>query len=248
MTTKSKILAHRTLGKIRNLFSNVLFWFGVVLVAFTAILSVHFVWPLSKPRWWADFFGIAVGFLASGITSFLFYFLVVYVPERRRKKTIKSNLLQIYRDIKRDILQQVIHASIKGGRSDLEASCEEIERLMDPNEFRATFRDGREGHEGFYAFMNQMSDNTPEFQEIILNLKMLSKQIEFVIHNLSFDDESLFGFFKRLELTLLALKNSRPGYDESKELCRFILEICAGWGFVKGYRDHDIIERMILEL
>lgn len=58
----------------------------------------------------------------------------------------------------------------------------------------------------------------------------------------------IFAFFKRLELMLLAIKNSKPGYDESKELCRFIWEIYAGRDFATGYRGYDIIEKMISEI
>ena len=54
---------------------------------------------------------------------------------------------------------------------------------MDVENFKAAFAQGSEANEGFYAFENQMSDETPEFREIVLNLQMLSKQIEFVLHN-----------------------------------------------------------------
>lgn len=171
--------AHRRLAKnTRYLFSNILFWFVVCVIAIIVVISFHFGSNWLKPKWWAEAFAIATGFLASGITSFLFYYLVVYLPSKRRRKTIKENLRQIYKNIKRDILLQVVFASIKGGRRDLEASYDEIEKLMSPEVFATTFGKGREADEGFYAFQNQMHDNTPEFQEIVLNLEMLSKQIE----------------------------------------------------------------------
>jgi len=105
--------------------------------------------------------------------------------------------------------------------------------------------DGSEGDEGFYAFENQMSDETPEFQQIVQCLTMLSKQVEFVLHNYSIEDQDDFDFFKRLELLLMRLQANGAGYDESKPLCRFIWEVYAGWSWIDGYIGHDPIEKMI---
>ncbi|MGN6771206.1 MAG: hypothetical protein ACTHJQ_15375, partial [Rhizobiaceae bacterium] len=110
------------------------------------------------------------------------------------------------------------------------------------------FDGGREADEGFYAFENQMSYDTPEFQQIHLSLEMLAKQIAFVLHNYTMDDQKLFDLFKRLELMLLSLRRSTPGYDESKQLCRFVYEIFAGWSFVEGYRGYDPIAKMIADI
>ena len=92
------------------------------------------------------------------------------------------------------------------------------------------------------------SHDTFEFRDIVLNLQMLSKQIEFVLHNYTMDDQRLFDFFKRLEMMLLKLQQSTPGYDESKALCGFIYEVYAGWSWLDGYRDYDIIEKMIADI
>jgi hypothetical protein len=93
-----------------------------------------------------------------------------------------------------------------------------------------------------------MSDDTPEFRELVLNLELLSKQIEFGLHSYTIEDQKLFGFFKRMEVLLLKLRRVGPGYDESKGLCRFIYEIYAGWDMVHGDRSYDIIEKTIAEI
>src|SRR5690606_5868389 len=126
----------------------------------------------------------------------------------------------------------------KGGRSDLQTDQDTITTLMTTNGFREAFEGGREADEGFYAFENQMSHDTPEFRQIILNLEMLAKQIEFVLHNYTMDDHKLFDFFKRLDLMLLSLRRSSPGYDESKPLCGFVYEIFSGWNMIEGYRGY----------
>jgi hypothetical protein len=117
---------------------------------------------------------------------------------------------------------------------------------MNPATFKATFGEGRQANEGFYAFQNQMQEETPEFRSIILSLKMLLRQIEFILHNYNIEDQEQFNLIKRLELFLLGLQEARPGYDESKELCGFIWDIFAGWDWINGYRGYDRIVKPLI--
>lgn len=170
------------------------------------------------------------------------------MPERRKRNIIKTNLKSVYEDIKRDILYQIIFASQKGGRHDISQDTETVDKLMTAEGFKATFEAGSEGDEGFYAFQNQMSDDVPEFREIVLNLQILSNQIDYVLHNYTIQDQNLFDFFKRLQIFLMRIRVREPGYDESKPLCSFIWEIYAGWDNISGYRSYDIIEKMIEDI
>ena len=117
------------------------FWFIVNVLALVLVLAVHFGLgtALKELWWWTDLFGILVSVLTGGIISFLFYFLVVLVPENRKKTIIKNNLSKMYRDIKRDILWQIVVASIRGGRSDLTTDVEEVDKLMSVEAFKAAF-------------------------------------------------------------------------------------------------------------
>lgn len=235
-------------AKIRNgssVMQSVSTWFVVNILALIALVVAHFALDLPSKKWWPDVFAVATNLFAGGLVSFLFYFLVVHLPEVRKKSIIKSNLQKFYRSIKTDMLWAIVHASIKGGRDDIDPSYEFVESLIYPVAFRKAFENGREADEGFYAFENQMSYETPEFRQIVRNLTMLSKQVEFVLHNFTIHDQKVFDFFKRLELLLMELQVNGAGYDESKPLCRFIWEIYAGWSFVKGNVGYDPIQRMI---
>jgi hypothetical protein len=237
------------LGPMRTgamaLLASVRTWFVISLLLLVGLLVVDFATTLPANKWWADVFSVATNLTAGAIVSFLFYFLVVHLPEARKKSVIKTNLLHLYRTIKEDILQAVVHASIKGGRKDLSANLETIEELMTPAGFKAAFQGGREADEGFYAFENQMDKDTPEFRQIVLHLEMLSKQIEFLLHNYTISDQAAFDFFKRLELGLMQIRANGPGYDESKQLCGFIWEVYAGWNPFMGDTGGDVIEKMI---
>jgi len=234
-------------ASVKRFLSNTPLWSGLNILLFGALVAIHFA-AVPKPAWWNDGFAIAVNILAGGLVSFFFYWLVVYAPEARKKNVIKCHLVRMYRNIKRDILYQVVFASQKGGRTDLVADEETMDALMTTDGFRTAFENGTQRDEGFYAFENQMSEDTYEFRAIVLNLELLSKQIEFVLHNYTLEDERLFGFFKRLEVILLKIRHAGPGYEESKPLCSFIYEVFAGWDIVKGYVGHDRIETTIAEI
>jgi hypothetical protein len=181
--------------KETRMWLTVRFWFIVNALALVLVLAVHFSTAIKELWWWTDIFGVLVSILTGGLISFLFYFLVVLIPENRKKVIIKNNLGKIYRDIKHDILWQIVFASIRGGRSDLTTSVDEVDRLMRIDAFKVAFEGGREANEGFYAFENQMSEDTIEFREIILSLQVLSKQIDYVLHNYAIDDARIFDFF-----------------------------------------------------
>jgi hypothetical protein len=232
---------------VKKIAENILLWLAVNVLAICVVVFVELS-EVQKPSWWPIFYSIAINVLTGGLVSFFFYWLVVYLPEQRKRSIIKNSLLRTYKNIKRDILREVIFASVKGGRHDLQADTETIATLMSVDGFRRAFDGGRESDEGFYAFENQMSDDTPEFRAIILNFEYLAKQIEFVLHNYTMNDQKIFDFFKRLELILIGLRQASSGYDESKPLCRFIYEIFSGFSLIDGYRGYDYVEKMIKDI
>ncbi len=237
------------LRRVFGIFSDVRFWFTLIVFVYV-VLTGHDLLEMSytKREWWDKFYSILSALLVGGLISFLFYFLVVLVPERKRRQIIKANLIVFYASIKRDILYQVIFASQKGGRTDLEADNETVEQLLTIDGFKAAFEGGKEGHEGYYAFRNHLSDDVPEYREIILNLQILSKQIDYILHNYPITDPIIFNFFKRLEIFLMRMEKLGPGYDEEKILFSFIWEIFTGWDWIDGYRGYDLVEKMIRDI
>ncbi len=232
-----------------RILSNVGFWFVLNLFAVMAITYVHTFTSIGASKsWWPDIYNLVSSLLVNGLVSFLFYYLVVVLPDFRKQRVIKANLIKTYRNIKTDIICQIVFASQKGGRNDLDTSSEFIESLLDLKKFKAVFGNGRESNEGYYAFANQMSDRTPEFEEIILNLNFLQKQIEYILQNYTIEDQEAFDFLKRLEMHMLSLQKTEPGYDGSKALCGFLWQICTGWNLIKGYESQDPIEKLILEI
>jgi hypothetical protein len=50
---------------------------------------------------------------------------------------------------------------------------------------------------------------------------------------------------KRLSAAIYSVQDTTLGYDETKPFARFLWEVLAGWSFVTGYQERDIIEDMI---
>ena len=112
--------------------------------------------------------------------------------------------------------------------------------------FREAFDGGHDADEGFYAFSNGLNKGGREFQEITWLLKVLAKEIDYVLHNFKIVDVETRKYFKRLEVRLLGLSELKVGdYDDNKVLCRFIYEIFAGFTHETGNRGYDIVEKMI---
>ena len=238
---------------ILGLLSRILFWFFFNLLFFIVVVTNNFLQIVcTETGFWTAFYDISSSFLIGGLISFLFYFLVIHIPERKKRRIIKVNLKQQYANVKEAILHEIISASRKGGRTDLVIGGKyTIKRLLTTDGFIEVFEGGREGHEGFYAFRNYMSKgDVPEYREIIINLKVLSKQIDYVLHNYPIKDEKIFDFFKWLEGFLIRLENRSTGYyqDEEGLLSSFIWPVFSGYSTINGYMGYDFIEKMIEEI
>ena len=239
-----------------NFLSSVLFWFfltlfSFVLVAGSELLDKHLGIGPAKKAWWDDFFGLSMPFLTGGLVSFFFYFLVVWIPGRRKRKAIKNDFREFYRDLKEDIAVQIIFASQKGGRKDLHVGGRLEKRLLTVDGFMEIFGEGRESNEGFNAFINGL--NTDEgvlnFRDIAWLLKMLAKEIDYVLHNYTIANVETRKFFKRLEVRLLELGESKHNdHNAHKALCQFIYEVFAGYTHVTGRHGYDRVEKMIEDL
>ncbi len=234
-------------SRVRRVFSSVLFWFLITLLFYIYLLSNNFLFCTEK-IWWDDFYHISSSFLTGGLISFLFYFLVVHLPKRNKCRIMKDNFRQCYLDVKKEILYQIIFASQEGGRKDLQADSETVERLLTIDGFQAAFEGGDEADTGIYAFMNQVSKGGDQYQEIILNLRILAKQISYVLHNYPITNAETFNFFTHLEAVLTNLESSTPGYDQTKYLTDFIGKVYKGFSFIEGHRGYDIIEKRIEEI
>lgn len=215
-----------------------------VLLTLGSLVLPWVVPTLSDPTY-ASAFNAALSIGTGGVVSFIFYYVVNERLDNRKREVVRLGALQAYRDAKRNIALAIIHASQKGGRADLSADIETIDKVLTIAGFKELFEGGRESNEGFYAFANQMSERTPEYDEIIFNLKIMDRAFDRLVDTNHFNDAKSYDFFVRLDALIRRIESYGPGYDESKPLCRFIWEIFSGWNFIEGDIGYDPIDRAI---
>lgn len=218
-----------------------------VVLASGSVIAPMLYGPLSEPRF-APPLNALLSIGTSGIVAFIFYYVVNVGLERQRANMVRLGAARTYKDAKRNIALAIIHASQKGGRNDLSADTETINLILTTNGFKTTFEGGREADEGYYAFENQMSERTPEFDEIIFNLNSMARAFSRLTDSVHVADQNTYDFFVRLDGIVRRIERNGAGYDESKHLCSFIWEIFTGWNFVTGDYGGDPIEKALEKL
>jgi hypothetical protein len=143
----------------------------------------------------------------SGLASFLFYYLVSARLERRRRSILRTSIEGTYNKAKRNIAVAVIQASRKGGRHDLDWRYD-VEKALTTEGFKSLFSGGKEADEGFYAFQNQMSYRTAEYDEIVFNLRIVARAAERLLDSGAMgDSQSSYAFLVGLSALVTRIEH-----------------------------------------
>lgn len=188
-----------------------------------------------KPN--ALIFSLCVGYLV----SFIFWLMVVFLPEHQRRRVLRENLSERYQLFRRDVVGILLNASIGP------YSLDEAERLSDYEAFRNFF--GANQKEMWYAALNGLQSNEYYLHELLVEIEMLSDEVAYVLNNVNINDSAVFEFFKNLSGHVYRLKNS-PTFtdDQVKYLGSFVWGILAQWSFIDGRLQEDIIQKMISQI
>ncbi|WP_250523474.1 MULTISPECIES: hypothetical protein [unclassified Caballeronia] len=179
-------------------------------------------------------FNLAIGFL----TSAFFWLLVVYLPERRLREILRSNLRRRYREFREGVIGTLL------GASDGSYDPRLREELCDHQKFREYF--GSDKFAKWYAALNEMQSRPELLGDIVMEMKMLSDEVAYVFSRVDVSDEGVHRFFRRLNEHLYRLKNeSVYSYDPVKYVGRFVYGILAHWDIATGEIESDIIDDMI---
>jgi hypothetical protein len=234
---------------MRTKISTILLWILSLGSAFLALKSSPDLLPLTFKDTWIDYvfkpfdignsiiLNLSIGFLV----SMIFYLLVVWYPERRRKSIIKNNLKEAYRSFKEDTIYIILNACANGGGG---FDTILIDDLTDQNEFRKYFN-GKisEDQIRWYAVFNGLDDYL--LSKLLVELEILLHEVAFALSNVNINDENVFSFFKRLSQSVYKMKNSTLEYNDLKGLTNFLWQIFAGWSMAEGYREEEIVKIMI---
>lgn len=182
-------------------------------------------------------FSLSIGLLVSVV----FYLLVVWYPEKRKKSTIKRNLEETYRFFKSDTIYILMSACANGGGG---YDSELLEELTEQSKFRDYFNEYITEHQNrWHAVFNGLDEYL--MKDLLVELEILLHEVTFVLSNVNINDEDVFSFFKRLSQSVYKMKNMTLEYNDLKTLTSFLWQTFSGWSFIDGYRDEEIVKVMI---
>lgn len=179
-------------------------------------------------------FNICIGYLV----SLFFWILVVYLPERKRRSILRSNLNRRYQRFKEEIIQSLLWASI--GMHDSRKPRE----LSDYLKFKEFFSQNNSEH--WYAALNGIQSSEDRMREITLAMQMLADEVNYVLNNLSIDDEAAHTLLKNLNENVYRLQHSGADlYDQVKHVGGFLWIILARWRMLEGQLEEDVVQNVI---
>lgn len=178
---------------------------------------------------------LSVGFVVSSI----FYFLVVYMPEYKRRKMLHESLKSQYLQFKISCINTFLIISNSQEHSDRE-------ELLNLTEFRRYFKkENKNGENRWDAVANSLQDSEYYLREVIYYLQMLNEEIRYTRNSINLNDPEVFEFLNRLSQLIARMESTEREYDDIKSLCGFLWSIFTGWDWAKGYSESDIIKDII---
>ena len=119
-------------------------------------------------------------------------------------------------------------------------ATDEIDALRNQQQFQKEF------HGRWDEVANALQGEPDRLKAILLELELLSQEMQYVLNNLPVQDVQVHGMFKRLSEHVYRLRNDDTfTNDQVKYVCQFLWTILAGWSFVDGYRKEDAVERTL---
>ena len=212
------------------------FQIGVLILAIIALVAA--ILTVRNDDYLEVVHSISVGFVLSAV----FYFVVIYLPESRRKKIISSAFVSQYNQFRLNCISTFLILSNSQEYADRE-------NLLNREEFRRYFKnENKNGKNRWDEVANGIQDNEFYLREIIYELRMFNEEIKYIRNSIYLGDSEVFNFLNRLSQAIHRMELTQSDYDDIKSFCRFLWEIFTGWNWVDGYKNSDYIERMILHI
>ncbi len=171
------------------------------------------------------------------LISIWFYFLVVWLPEKKNKKRVKSNFISQYTEFKRYLIMHIVDACREPYKDEL------IRNLMEPRAFKDYFKEKvTSDQKRWDVFVNNLDKDL--LVGILYEFEAFKEATSYLLGNVQVDDDEVFSFLHRINTISITLKSVSVEDDSVKKLSRMLWEILAGFSWVDGYRDYDHFDSM----
>lgn len=179
-------------------------------------------------------FGLSTGYLV----AFIFWLLVVYSPERRRRNMLRANLSRRYQYFKEEVIQCLLWAAVGTHDSELPR------QLSDHKAFKEYFSSDKKAQ--WYAALNGLQSNDLRMHEITLAMDLFARDVAYFLDHVPIDDDGAHALLKQLNENVYRLQHSQyDRYDQVKSLGGFLWSVLARWSFIDGQLDADPIQSAI---
>lgn len=187
--------------------------------------------------------------LVGSLVSFIFYFMVVFIPTYLRKENAKRAFLHFYNQFREDVLREVLNlAEFSGDKN------EEVERLKDPDNFISFAKEpsGEENQNNWHVLMNNIDtdDHRHARKTIVVRLSELQREADFLVRTVGVEDEALLQNFRRLDRSLQDGRYKEEldwNWGEDKEFTDSLYELLSGKSLVSADQG-DFIKEWVRKL
>ncbi len=185
----------------------------------------------------AIIFNLCAGFL----TSVFFWYLVVYKPEKNRRKLAIQNFRRDFETFKQAIIQILLGCSQGWNGAD------QLEELLEPLRFRSFFSENKKElwNEALSVLGSPTDEGGDEDQKsaLFFELAFFSQKIEKLLSTVNLYNTEACEFFEQILDQINVLINHKSYSYEIKYLGAFLWKINALWyEEMGGYQDIDPIE------
>jgi hypothetical protein len=141
-----------------------------------------------------------------GLTSLMFYVLLVRLPDAQKRGRVKRSLSGHYLAFRKDLISTILGATEGSYDYDL------VKRLLDQKVFRNYFKEKvSASEERWHRFLNRLEAH--HIRELLTTMEIFRDEISFVLNTTDIADDEPFEFFKRLSAAIYVQKEGTPDYD-----------------------------------
>ena len=169
------------------------------------------------------------------ISSFIFWLLIVFFPERKKKNIIKKHFTLSYKYFKEKTIGIICNA----------AGCsidnEQFNKLTNHNDFKFFFNSNM-----WDNVLNGLANDNILLDDLIIQLELLVSEIQYVLNNVEIYDENIFTAFKVFQSNIYAIKNSSNyQYEPEKYIGNILYEILGSYSRMTGKFVNDRFQELI---
>jgi hypothetical protein len=195
-------------------------------------------WGLHQ-RWGKLFYDLGL----TSLTSLIFYWILVVVPENQRRERLRRSMTQNYRLFREDVVSTLL------GIIQRSYSVGQVRELATSQRaFRDFFHSpsDAEGQEWWHAVQNRIREH--HIASLTIALELFRDEIAFLLNNADVRDDEAFAFFRRLSDAITSAKVPNATDSPADAILGFIWQALSGWNAVSGYPEHDVIADMIRKI